>query len=247
MTCPNCGAKFITVQLKNITADHCAVCGITYFDENEINRITLREATDLAENKTNESISGTEKLCPKDKIPMITFTSESIPQYITILKCKKCSGLLAFADDLVNLKKAQKAKLKYYTTWQKPIPALRTILVISFIFVVSLSVIYTITPFFRGGPPTSIKATQEICSLQVTLSGNTTFIYCQSPYAYRSEARFYNSVTNETIVRNINITPSRAHLLSLPFIDISPSNDICVSVILFSDRGATETECKTLN
>ena len=247
MNCPNCGARFTEIKLKNISVDHCSVCGITFFDENEINRISLSEANVLSENKTNESISGTEKLCPKDKTSMIAFIAPSIPQYVTILKCKKCAGLLAFADDLVNLKKAQKAKIKYYTTWQKPLPALKTVLVISFIFVVSLSIIYTITPFFQTPTSTSIKATQEICPLDVILSGNTIFIYCKSPYAYRSQAHFYNSRTKETIVRNINTEPKDIHLLSVPYDDIAPSSDICVSIVLSSDRGAVQTECKTLN
>lgn len=243
--CPNCRNKLqVTSCDNNLAVDHCNNCGGTFFKENEINRLTLVDARRLAFQKTNESISGEEKLCPKDKKPLIQIRQQSLPQYVTLLQCNQCRGVFAYPDDLVEFKKAQKAKINYYKIWQIPLPSLQAVLIYSFVFAAALTVVYAISPLSRQ--PQKIKATQEICPIEVIQTDSTFLVYCKSPYSFRSTAKLVNSETEEVIYRAVNDQPSTVHLLSIAKSDIPSSGEICVSFVLMSDDSKIETTCAPL-
>ena len=56
MHCPNCKHILTTVTLENIVIEHCNYCGGSLFEENEINRITEKDAEKLALMKQSDSI-----------------------------------------------------------------------------------------------------------------------------------------------------------------------------------------------
>ncbi len=242
MKCPNCGAQFqIIFCHNNLAIDHCNSCGGTFFKENEINRLTLADAKRLYKKKENESITGEEKLCPKDKIAMSAVRTESVPQHVTLLQCDQCHGIFAYPDDLIAFKLAQTAKINYYKIWQIPLPSLKAVLIYSFVFALALSVVYQFGPLSQPAP--KIKAGQEVCPIEFIRSGTATILYCKTPFSFRSEARFINSITGEEVVRPINSKPNTVHILSIPIDDIAPAENICVKVVLLSDRDTIETTC----
>lgn len=242
MKCPNCGSQFqIIFCNNNLAIDHCNSCGGTFFKENEINRLTLSDAKRLYHKKETESISGEEKLCPKDKIPMSQIRGESVPQHVTLLQCDRCRGVFAYPDDLVAFKLAQTAKINYYKIWQIPLPSLKAVLVYSFVSAIALTVVYQFSHINR--PLERVRAGQDICQLEFIKSDNSTVLYCKTQYAFRSEAHFKNLETREEVVRPINQNPETAHILSVSKDDIAPGNNICVKIILRSDKDTIETDC----
>ncbi|MFQ5452436.1 MAG: zf-TFIIB domain-containing protein [Candidatus Paceibacterota bacterium] len=92
MLCPNCKKTLEEHTYDGINVQHCTYCGGTFFDQNEINRISLDSARDLAADRQAESISGAEKLCPIDHTVLKRTQQRSIPQHVSLLKCPKCKG-----------------------------------------------------------------------------------------------------------------------------------------------------------
>lgn len=230
------------VSCGTIAVDHCDYCGGTFFDQNEINRITLEHAITLAEQKEADSLTGNSKNCPKDGAIMKSVQMESVPRHVVLLQCDTCSGVFVFADDLVEFKKAQNAKLHYYSAWRIPMPSVSAIIVFSFVVAISAGLAYRFNPFF-GPPSAPIRATDELCSIELINTPTTTTIYCKSSQPYASEALFYNSATGEKITRVINKTPILVHLLTVDKTDIPQSPDICVQLSLTNDQGTRETPC----
>lgn len=183
MHCPNCHHILIKVQLDSVEVDHCNFCGSTLFDINEINRITLADARKLAEMKQSDVISGEEKLSPRDGSPLTRINNDSIPQYVTILHSATTGEVFAFADDLINFKRAQKAKISYFKTWQIPLPALQSVLVYGLILVATLSVAYMANTF--QGPTSHTTQATSLCInkniIERTEGGFLVFCETKSP------------------------------------------------------------------
>lgn len=232
------------VSFGSIAVDHCDFCGGTFFDQNEINRITIENALTLSKQKENDSITGNEKCCPKDSFVLKPLQMESVPQHVVLLQCDTCRGIFAYGDDLVAFKTAQEAKLHYYTSWRRPMPSLANVLVFSFILAISVSVAYRISPYF-GTPPIPTQATDELCPIELIDTDSATTIYCKSPRPYTSEALFYNQVTGEKLSRTINKEPSLVHILTVDKTDIAQSSDVCVQLSLTDAQGTRDTPCVT--
>lgn len=137
LNCPNCHTQLTRIQLDKIEVDHCNNCGGTLFDYNEINRISLSDAEKLSLMKQTHDISGDTKVSPRDGSVLKRIEDESVPQYVTLLKSDTTQEVFAYPDDLVNFKKAQNAKLSYIKTWRIPLPALSSVIVISFVIAIS--------------------------------------------------------------------------------------------------------------
>ena len=183
MHCPNCHHILTKVMLDAIEVDHCNFCGSTLFDINEINRITLSDARKLAEMKQSDTISGEEKFSPRDGSPYTRITDESIPQYVTLLHSKTTGEVFTFADDLVSFKKAQKAKISYFKTWQIPLPALQSVLVYGLIMATTVSVVYLANTF--QSPTSQTTQASGLCInkniIEKTAEGYLIFCETKSP------------------------------------------------------------------
>lgn len=183
MHCPNCRHILTKVKLENVEVDHCNFCGSTVFDINEINRITLAEARELARIKKSDVISGDEKISPKDGSPLERMDDESIPEFVTLLHSKSTGEVFAFPDDLVNFKKAQKAKIAYFQSWHIPLPALQSVLVFSFLIVATVSVIYAASrfqnPTLQNTQASTLCANKNI--VERTNEGFVVFCETRSP------------------------------------------------------------------
>ncbi len=150
MFCPNCLKPMNLVVADNQNILHCPNCGGSFFEENGINRITVETAQKLAEDKTSDEVSGTEKKCPKDQTslkPIFTDynrfqpISAPFPTDVTLLRCPKCQGIFAYPDDLIKFKQAQIAKIEYFKLWNIPLPSLKSVIILgatALIFVAGL-------------------------------------------------------------------------------------------------------------
>lgn len=161
MHCPNCRHILTQVELNTITIEHCNYCGGSLFEENEINRITVKDAEKLALMKESDSISGGEKLSPRDGSVMERVQNDSIPQHVTLLRDATSGEIFAYAEDLLEFKKAQTAKVDYYKLWRIPMPALQQVLVLSFVMVFTGAAIY-MASLLQAPQSQSIQA-QELC------------------------------------------------------------------------------------
>lgn len=217
LNCPNCRYQLTRIQLDRIEVDHCNNCGGTLFDYNEINRISLADAEKLSLMKETNDISGTEKFSPRDGSPLKRIVDDSVPQHVTLLKSDVTQEVFAFADDLVNFKKAQDAKLEFYKTWRIPVPALSTVLVFSFIVAISVSTVLLSSQLTRPGSQT-IRAT-ELCrnGIQVFSAGKnaeTVAITCEtvSNMTCTVQAQCNNEVRDYVLTN----TPTRIHAGFIP-------------------------------
>lgn len=245
MHCPHCSNNMSPISFDTIAVDHCDVCGYTFFDQNEINRITFATAVTLAQQKSQEVENVAEMTCPRDGAPLTTTTMESIPQHVMILSCATCGGTLASAQDLVEFKKAQEAKLHYFTSWRMPMPSLRSVLVFSFVMAISLTVVNRFGPFF--GPSTeSTRATDELCPIEILNNGSTIVVFCKSSHPYTSNAVFINSATGMNMKKVVSASPTSAHVLTINTSDIESITNTCVQIELTDEQTTRTTPCVPL-
>lgn len=233
------------ISFDTIAVDHCDVCGYTFFDQNEINRITFATAVTLAQQKAQEVENVADMTCPRDGAILGAVQMESIPQHVMILSCATCGGTLVSAQDLVEFKKAQDAKLHYFTSWRMPMPSLRSVLVFSFVMAISLTVVNRFGPFF--GPATeSTRATDELCPLEILNNDSTIVIFCKSSHPYTSHAIFINSTTGMNIKKVVSTTLTNTHVLTINASDIESIADTCVQVELTNAETTRTTPCVPL-
>ena len=161
MHCPNCKHILTTVTLENIVIEHCNYCGGSLFEENEINRITEKDAEKLALMKQSDSISGGEKFSPRDGTIMERVQNDSIPQHVTLLRAASTGEIFAFPEDLIEFKSAQSAKINYYKSWRIPMPALQQVLVLSFVMVFTGAALYMAS--LLQSPQNQAIQAQELC------------------------------------------------------------------------------------
>lgn len=229
-------------ELDTVTLDHCDFCGGTYFDMYEINRITASTAEKLKKLMKSASISGELKVCPNDQTVMKPVEQESIPENTTLLRCDKCGGVFAFPDDLVSFKKAQSSKIDYLSSWYQPAPAVSKLFVLSLVLAIAAGIFYNAIFSQRAAP----SRADQICTPQATLAEDSTIIYCTTEYEYLSNAVFVDTQTNEQVTRTINANPATVHLLTVPYSDIQPNENVCVKIALTSGGQSRETTCVPL-
>lgn len=244
MTCPNCSHMMNYVNLDKQNILHCGNCGTSFFEENGINRISKESAEKLAMDKKTEEIEGQEKLCPLDHSRLIPQSEEVTPQGVVILKCSKCQGVLAFPDDLLNFKKAQAAKIEFFKAWSKPLPSLRTVLVISFTAVVLGSVFYQFNNFFKYSSAPS-QASNLIKNITISKSGRYLLIFFKTQTPFQSKIIFQDLTTNSQIEKTINQSPTTIHQLTTG--DLNLENQILYQIILINSQGVeSKTDLKKL-
>jgi len=239
MTCANCQRQLVSVSLGQIEVLHCPNCGGSFFEENEINRLSLSQAKKLAAGKKTNFISGKTKLCPKDNFPLRAIQEESIPQFVTLLRCEKCRGIFAFAEDLVNFKKAQETKLNFFRTWHIPLPSLKSVLVYSFLILTAASALFSFgTINIRQSLQT--QADEVVKSIKISQVDKTTVVYFVTKTAFQSEVIFLNQATGQEMRKIISEKPSKTHFLTIS--DILSSESISLQIILTSGSNRIETK-----
>lgn len=244
MTCPNCAHLMNYVNLDKQNILHCDNCGTSFFEENGINRISQASVEKLALDKKIEEIEGHEKLCPLDHLRLTPLSDGVLPDGVVILKCKKCQGVLAFPNDLLNFKKAQGAKIEFFKAWTKPLPSLRTVLVISFTAVVLGSVFYQFNSFFKYYSA-GAQASNLIKKISISKSGRYLLIFFKTQTPFKSKIVFQDLTNNSQIEKIINQSPATIHQLTTG--DLTLEDEILYQIVLTNKQGVeSKTELKKI-
>ncbi len=223
MLCPYCGKNFKLFHKDNQDVYHCINCGASFFEENGINRISLTSALSLPSgSKQIQFIDGI-KVCPRDQTPLIVYRNEdAVPREVTLMKCTLCKGILSTKADLIWFKRAQHVKIRFFKLWGKPLPSVQTILVLSFLSVVSASLV--------GSLLTSKTSNTQQSQAQDVIEKPTFHYYAHTLYityttrnAYTSVITITNTTSHEVITKTVSTTPTNIHLLSIENWDATAS------------------------
>ncbi len=242
MTCPNCNSVLTAPVIDNQTVLLCLNCGAAFFEENGINRISLQSAKKLvnqvafagdADQSSPTSALNT-LVCPKDQAILKPLRDEeTIPATVNLFGCPDCHGVLAFPKDLINFKQAQLAKINYFKIWNKPLPALKAVLVMSVILFTLTGAIYQVSRYLQRYTYPS-QASDLIKKIHFSRSGRYLFIYFTTTTPVQSKIIFYDKTENLTLEKTISSQPSTVHQLTTG--DINLQNVIYYKIILTSDK-----------
>lgn len=157
MFCPDCHRNLLPISLTSgddrVVLDYCASCGGVWSDRGEVNYIKLKELMPLAQALPNNPKEPNEPthLCPRDRIKMEIFKGESVPTYLDLYRCDKCSGVWFPYSTLFQFKQAQTAKLKYFKSWQLPLHSIYAILLpVLILFIIGGGLIATLSGVTRN-------------------------------------------------------------------------------------------------
>lgn len=214
MSCPNCRQNLDTRLIDNQTILYCLNCGGSFFEENSINRISIQTAQRLARDHRTNEIIGFEKHCPIDKVLLVTIQNEeSIPSEVTLLRCPKCRGVFSYPDDLLRFKNAQNAKIKYLNTWNLAPQTIKSVLVLTFLGVVSLTILSSMF-FLNNSKTTSTQATEPISNFSATKYQRYVFITFKSQIPLKTQIVFYDKTQNTKHETSISAEPKTIHTLT---------------------------------
>lgn len=235
MSCPNCNTEMSVVNLDNQILLHCDNCGGSFFEENGINRITQDSAFQLSQDKKSDEVSGQEKKCPKDQTLLsVVENNESIPDTVTLLKCKICKGIFVFPEDLVLFKKAQDVKLNYFKTWGIPLPSLRAIVVLSFVAFISAAA-FSRFLLYQNRSLGQTQARDLIKQVSFSKSGRYGFISFKTTLPLLSKIVITDTITGQVFTKQISTKPTLLHYITLT--DIPFTDPLTYHVVLVDEKG----------
>jgi hypothetical protein len=221
MLCSYCGKNFKIYHKDNQEIQHCLNCGASFFEENGINRISLTSALSLPSGSKQPAYIDGIKLCPRDKIPLIIYRNEdAVPREVTLLKCTTCNGILATKNDLIWFKRAQHVKIRFFKLWGKPLPSVQTILVLSFLSVISASLVGSILT--SKSTKTQQSQAQDIVEKPAFhYYAHQLYITFTTRTPYTSVITITNTATHEKITKTVSSVPTNIHLISIENWDAS--------------------------
>lgn len=233
------------VNLDNQHILHCGNCGASFFELNSINRISIKSAEILAGDKKTDEISGKEKHCPKDKAVLKTVNEGiAVPHGITLLRCPTCMGVFVYPDDLVKFKQAQKAKIQFFKLWDKPLPSLAAVLVVSLVLIVSVAGTGGFQTFLNRFSYQS-QASDLIKKVYISTSGQYLFISFKTDGLFKSEVVFQDRTQHRFIRKIISEQPNDLHMLTTA--DVEFRDDVYYQIVLTDREGKiVETEFNKL-
>lgn len=145
MRCPNCETLLYSKKVeaqdgKALLIDYCANCGGIWFDHWEANRISVKAASllvqHLAKHSQTTPVLADTLRCPHCHVKLDTLRGENVPLNCTVFYCPNCYGNWFPKGEIVNFKKAQETKLKYFKTWRIPLVSAFSILLPVFLIVI---------------------------------------------------------------------------------------------------------------
>ncbi|PIV37302.1 hypothetical protein COS31_05435 [Candidatus Roizmanbacteria bacterium CG02_land_8_20_14_3_00_36_15] len=245
MTCPNCGRPMNYVNLELQSIFHCSHCGASFFEENGINRISYTSAEKLAADRKTDEISGAEKLCPHDHLALHPLEKlEAVPETVILLTCDRCHGIFIYPDDLLALKKAQAAKIEFFKAWTKPLPSLKTVLVISLTVFVLGTAVFQSSHFFNNFS-SQTQASDLIKKVYFSKSSRYLLVFFQTKTVFRSQIIFFDKTANLKIEKTVSGQPSKDHQLTTA--EFNLDHELWYQIILINNEGeGKKTEMKKL-
>lgn len=235
MPCSNCGNELKTVTYDNQSILHCQNCGASFFEENGINRITQESAFQLSQDTKSEEISGSEKKCPKDQTVLKALEKkESVPAEITLLRCQTCKGIFVFPEDLVKFKKAQDVKVDYFKTWGIPLPSLQSVIVLSFVALISAGVFFRFL-LYQNGSLRQTQARDLIKNVSFSKSGRYGFVSFKTTLPLRSLIIITDTKTNKVFTKQVSAKLAVLHFVTIA--DVPFTDPITYHIVLIDNSG----------
>ena len=247
MSCPNCGELMKSAVRDGRTVSHCSTCGATFFEDNDINRISVESAQRLAEDKYLNTLvrSSALKKCPKDgSVMQAVMNSEAIPRSVTLFHCKQCNGVFAGPDELLHFKRAQHVKIDYFKVWEMPLPRLKSVLIIFVFALLSGSVYFGVNSLYHSASYRS-EASELIQKVNLYSSGRYILISFKTKTPFTSEIILQDQTNDEKIIMPLMKTLSTSHVATLT--DINKAHSFTFKIRLTDKDGkSVETEEKKL-
>jgi hypothetical protein len=159
---------------------------------------------------------------------------EAVPRDVTLLRCQRCRGIFAYSDDLVKFKKAQGAKVDYYKMWQAPFSSLKSVIVLTFIMVISVGLYFSYSAL-QTNTARRLQASDLIKNTQVSAKGRFLFMTFQTQSPTRSQIIFNDKTTGQQIVKNIADKPTLTHVFTTT--ELNLSDEITYQIVLYTPRG----------
>lgn len=235
MKCPACKSKLSRSTHDNQIILHCARCGGSFFEQNGINRISLKTAGELAVDRSERIPLPLNLDCPNDNSLLIRITDEeAIPIDVEIFRCPTCYGLYAPADDLKKFKKAQRAKIQFFKIWGKPMPSPRAVLAFTVMGFVGLSLVLSLIVGNTRLLSTT-SADQVVRSVYVKKDQKMAFISFITSADYRSNIKIRNSKTGEKKTIVVSKDPTQVHVATLN--DLKENDEFSYQIILIDSKG----------
>lgn len=220
MICPNCKKKMKEKLLDKQSLYHCGNCGSSFFEQNGINRITLKSASELSHEKKEDLYTPDQKKCPRDNTDMKEIDNEdSIPREVSLFQCPVCWGIFVYPQDLIVFKKAQKVKIQFFKLWGKPLPSVQNILVFGFITLVSVSLLGAMVTLQKQKADVS-QASGPAKGVRFEMMKNGLVVYFTTTLPYQSKIVMTDPVKDISIVKTLSDTPVMIHILNIKDVDI---------------------------
>lgn len=244
MLCPNCNQPLHYVNADNQHILHCSNCGSSFFEENGINRISQETAQKLYDDRQTDEISGVRKVCPKDQsILDLIEPNQAVLSNVSLFRCPHCHGIFAYGEDLVSFKNSQNLNIGFYKAMNKPLPALRAVMVMSLVFVFS---ILSLTWIFSNGSVQKSQAKDLINNVTLTTSGHYIMFYFKTKTPFESKIIFTNTETKEIIEKTVSQIPTTTHQLTTG--DIDYAKNLQYQIVLIDSQGnEIKTEMRKIN
>lgn len=243
MSCPNCGKRLKKVELDNQFILHCENCGSSFFEQNGINRISVKSARQLASDKKETIIKGEQLACPLDSSMMIPIQNEdAIPVDVVLLRCPSCYGLFAHPEDLLKFKRAQNVKIRFFKVWSKPLPSLQAVLVFGFIGFMILTVALSVANLENKRLSTT-SAEDQISNIYAKQTADFIFFSFRTSQPYRSSVKFIDKKTGETVVRQASENFNTLHTLTIK--ELNTQDELFYQILLEDQHGDKVTTQET--
>lgn len=213
---------------------HCAHCGSSFFEQNGINRISLKSARELAWDKKRSFVKGTPLACPLDSSIMIAIQNDAVPVDVNLLRCPSCYGLFAYPEELVKFKRAQNVKIRFFKVWSKPLPSLQTVLVTGFlglmIFTLAMSMVS-----LNSKKLSTTSAEDQITNVYAKQTDSFLFISFRTSQAYRASIRLIDRTTGESVIKQASENFNTLHTLTVP--GLNTHDEIYYQILLEDKQG----------
>ncbi len=215
---------------------HCRICGGSFFEDNGINRISLKAAERLGRFTFNDSARANAlKKCPKDGTVMAPIANTaSVPQSVTLFHCAQCMGVFAMPADLIAFKKAQEVKLEYFKLWNIPLPNLKPVFIIGGTIIVLASVILGVSTF-QQSTSYKAKAAEVLNTIDLQIRSNYIFVSFRTEQPFKSDIIFRNDTTGQILERPISSEAKTLHLATYSQLEILTPGDVVYYKIRLTD------------
>lgn len=234
MSCPNCGERMKKVEFDNQFILHCGHCGGSFFEQNGINRVSLKSARQLAWDKKRSFIKSSPLACPLDSSIMIAIQNEAVPVDVNLLRCPSCYGLFAHPEELVKFKRAQNVKIRFFKVWSKPLPSLQTVLVTGFLGLTILTLAMSMVSL-NSKKLSTTSAQDQISGVYAKKTDTFLFVSFRTSQPYRTSIRFIDKTTGESIVKQASEKFNTLHTVTVT--ELNPGHEIYYQILLEDTRG----------